>query len=209
MANFNMQPHGDLVSLMEDCTEGFEIARNTKTEVGLDAWRRLNHKCDPRKPLRNIQLLRGCSRHRMLAVQTWLQAWRDSSKSCEWFARDLTTMCRTSGNRQVEETLWNGKECAETRVIKFESGGEKTVGQEFFPCLENPTCVACKATRRRSTEEEEIKQQQRMTVMKDLTNKIRSKGRMDAKNRWWVAELLAKDCEKAWTHTGWEDTMQK
>ena len=31
---------------------------------------------------------------------------------------------------------------------------------------------------------------------------------MDAKNR-WCAELLAKDCEKAWTHTGWEDTMQK
>ena len=38
---------------------------------------------------------------------------------------------------------------------------------------------------------------------------IRSKGRMDAKNRWWVSELLAKDCEKAWVHTGWEDTMQK
>ena len=32
---------------------------------------------------------------------------------------------------------------------------------------------------------------------------------MDAKNRWWVAEPLAKDCGKAWTHTGWEDTMQK
>ena len=31
--------------------------RNTKTEVGLDAWRRLNHKYDPRNPLRNIQLL--------------------------------------------------------------------------------------------------------------------------------------------------------
>ena len=30
---------------------------------------------------------------------------------------------------------------------------------------------------------------------------------MDAENRWWVAEQLAKDCEKAWIHTGWEDTM--
>ena len=29
------------------------------------------------------------------------------------------------------------------------------------------------------------------------------------KNRWWVAEMFAKDCEKAWTHTGWEDTMLK
>ena len=52
-----MQLHGDLVSLMEECTEGFDIVRNTKTEVGLDALRRLNHKYDPRNPLRNIQLL--------------------------------------------------------------------------------------------------------------------------------------------------------
>ena len=42
------------------------------------------------------------------------------------------------------------------------------------------------------TEEEEMKQ--RMAIMKDLINKIRSKGSMDAKkNRWWVSELLAKD----------------
>ena len=33
--------------------------------------------------------------------------------------------------------------------------------------------------------------------------KIRPEGRMDAKNRWWVSELLAADCEKAWIHTGW------
>ena len=59
------------------------------------------------------------------------------------------------------------------------------------------------------TEEEEMKQQQRMVIMKDVMRKIRSKGRMDAKNRWWVSELLAADCEKAWIHTGWEDTMQK
>ena len=50
------------------------------------------------------------------------------------------------------------------------------------------------------TEEEEMKQQQRMAIIQDLTRKIRSKGRMDAKNRWWVAELLAADCEKAWIH---------
>ena len=57
MANLNMQLHGDLVSLMEECTEGFEIVRNTKTGVGLDAWRRLNHKYDPRNPLRNMMVL--------------------------------------------------------------------------------------------------------------------------------------------------------
>ena len=32
---------------------------------------------------------------------------------------------------------------------------------------------------------------------------------MDAKNRLWVSELLAEDCAKAWSHTGWEDTIQK
>ena len=42
--------------------------------------------------------------------------------------------------------------------------------------------------------------------MKDLIKKIKSNGSMDAKNRWWVASMLAKDCEKAWTHPGWEDT---
>ena len=54
-----------------------------------------------------------------------------------------------------------------------------------------------------------MKQQQRMAIVKDLIKKIRSKGMMDAKNRWWVSELLAKDSEKAWIQTGWEDTMQK
>ena len=58
-----------------------------------------------------------------------------------------------------------------------------------------------------STEGEEMKQQQRMKIIKDLT--IRSIGRMDAENRWWVSELLAADCEKVWIHPGWEDTMQK
>ena len=39
-----------------------------------------------------------------------------------------------------------------------------------------------------------------MKVMKDMTRKIRSTERMDAGNRWWVADLLAADCEKAWLH---------
>ena len=48
-----------------------------------------------------------------------------------------------------------------------------------------------------------------MAFMKDLMRKIRSKGRMDAENRWWAAELLAAYCEKAWIHTGWGDIVQK
>ena len=69
--------------------------------------------------------------------------------------------------------------------------------------------ASAKSKQEESTVEEEMKQQQRIAIMKDLMKKIRSEGTMDAKNRWWVAELLAKDCDKAWTHTRWEDTMQK
>ena len=53
-----------------------------------------------------------------------------------------------------------------------------------------------------------MKQRQRMKIMKDVTKEIRSKGRMDADSGWWVSELLAADCDKAWIHPGWEDTMQ-
>ena len=60
-----------------------------------------------------------------------------------------------------------------------------------------------------STEEEEMKQQQRMKVMKDMTTKIRAKVRLCANTSWWVSELLAADCEKAWLHAGLEDTVQK
>ena len=47
-----------------------------------------------------------------------------------------------------------------------------------------------------SKEEEEMKLQQIMVIMKDLIRKIRSEGRMDAKNRWWVSELLRQTVRK-------------
>ena len=36
-----------------------------------------------------------------------------------------------------------------------------------------------------------MKRQRRIKIMKDTMRKIRSRGRIDAENRWWVAELLA------------------
>ena len=81
----------------------------------------------------------------------------------------------------------------------------KIAGQEFSLLKEQR--LQCK--QEESTEEEEMKQQQKRMIMEDLTKKIRSKGGMDAESRWWVSELLAADCEKAWIHTGWEDTLQK
>ena len=71
------------------------------------------------------------------------------------------------------------------------------------------TLQGLQSTHEDATEGEEMKRQERMKIMKDTTKKIRSKGRMDAGNRWWVAELLAADCEKAWLHPGEEETMHK
>ena len=47
-----------------------------------------------------------------------------------------------------------------------------------------------------STEEEEMRRQQRMKVMKDMTKKIRSKERLDAGSRWWVSELWRQTVRK-------------
>ena len=58
------------------------------------------------------------------------------------------------------------------------------------------------------TEEEEIRQQQRMKVMKEMTSTIKIKGRMDANKSWWSSDLLAADCEKVWLPAGWEDTTE-
>ena len=60
-----------------------------------------------------------------------------------------------------------------------------------------------------STQEEEMRRQQRTKVVKDMKRKIISKGRKDAENRWRVAELLVADCEKAWLHPEEEEFMQK
>ena len=60
-----------------------------------------------------------------------------------------------------------------------------------------------------STEQEEVKQQKRMKVLKDMTRKIKEKERMNANSNWWVSELLAADCEKAWLLSGWEDTRNE
>ena len=60
------------------------------------------------------------------------------------------------------------------------------------------------------TEEDEMRQwQQRMKTMTDMIRKIKAKDRMDADNSWWVSELLAADCMKAWLHPEWDDTVQQ
>ena len=67
-----------------------------------------------------------------------------------------------------------------------------SVGQGFSPCSRK-NLQRLKSMHEDSTEGEETSRQQRMVVLKDMTKMIRSKSRMDAENRWWVAELLAAD----------------
>ena len=134
-----------------------------------------------------------------------MNRWRSlnqSEKLAEKMEEEVLGKCKVQESKRgvpfkAEVTPWNGEKYA-----------RKTAGQDFSPYLENTTCSVCKASKK-STEQEEMKQQQRMAIMKDLKKKSRSKGRMDAPNLWWVSELLARDCEEAWIHTGWEDTLQK
>ena len=100
-----------------------------------------------------------------------------------------------------KERTWNGEEYARTSDIKNRKWGEDGWAI-IFSLFREYNLQRLQSKQEESTEEEEMKQQQRMDVMKDLIKKIRSKGRMDVKNRWWVWELLAKDCEKAWTPRG-------
>ena len=62
--------------------------------------------------------------------------------------------------------------------------GEEDCWARTFALLREYNLQRLQSKQEESTEEEEMKQQ-RMAIRKDLTKKIRSKGRMDAKNRWW------------------------
>ena len=45
------------------------------------------------------------------------------------------------------------------------------------------------------TENEEMRQQQVIKIRTDMTRKIKSKGRMDAKNSWWSAMVTGQEVE--------------
>ena len=102
---------------------------------------------------------------------------------------------KNNGPSKVEVTPWNGEEYVEVK--------NTDCWAIIFYCFREYHLQRLQSKQEESTVKEEMKQQERKA------KKIGSKGSIDAQNRWWVAELLSKDCEKGWTHTGWEDTMQK
>ena len=75
----------------------------------------------------------------------------------------------------------NGEEYAKTRDTKLGSG-RRLLGNNFSLFREY-NLQRLQSKQEDSREDEEMKQQQRMTFMKDLIKKIRSKGRMGSWHR--------------------------
>ena len=121
----------------------------------------------------------------------WLKEWKKS-----WTSTKLKRA--REGPSKVEETFWNGEEYAENKRYKIRKWWED--------CWARFLSLFREHNLQRLQSKQEMKQQQRMAI---LLKKMISKETMYAQNCWCVAELLAKDCEKAWTLRGWEDTMQK
>ena len=109
---------------------------------------------------------------------------------------------------QRQRLLFGMEACTKKQEVQGHESGEKTAGQESSRGLEY-NLQRVQSMREDSTEEEEMKRQQRMKTMKDMTKKMRLRGKMNEDNRWWMAELLVVDCEKAWLHPEEEATMQK
>ena len=107
-----------------------------------------------------------------------------------------------------EASFWHGRLVRKSRKYSIRKWREDCWAR-IFALFREYNLQRLQGKQDELTEGEEMKQQQRMKITKGLTNKIRSRGRMDAENRWWVTELLAAGCEKAWIHPGWEDTIQE
>ena len=91
----------------------------------------------------------------------------------------------------------SGERSEESRSISIENG-VKIVGQESFSWLRECILQRKQGMQEGQTEEEEMRQQQRMKIVKEMTREIRAKGIMDANSSWCASDLLAADCEKAW-----------
>ena len=98
------------------------------------------------------------------------------------------------------------EEGAEKQEIQKKQVERRLLGNNFLFCLQNTTCSVCKVGRIGGRRRDEAAAKDGYHERSDKENQIIRKD--GCQNRWW-AELLAKACEKAWTHTGWEGTMQR
>ena len=98
------------------------------------------------------------------------------------------------------------EESALKQEIQTKKVERRLLDKNFPLCFREYNLQRPQSKQDESTEEEEMNNN---GYYERSDEEIRSQGRMDAKDRWWVAEILATDCEKVWIHTGCEDTMQK
>ena len=96
---------------------------------------------------------------------------------------------------------------AETKDSPTEATSGSTSAAAPGTPMAKPMDTSKRGMQEGQTGKEEMRQQQTMKVMDDITKENRLKGRMDAIHSWWLIELLAADCEKALLHPGWEDTF--
>ena len=105
-------------------------------------------------------------------------------------------------------SIWTGCVIEKAGSTEHEGERRRLLGKNFRFVQRIQPAASAKHAWGFDGEREEMKRQERMKVMKDMTKKIRSKERMDAENRWCVAELLAADCEKVWLYLGGEEIIQ-
>ena len=104
----------------------------------------------------------------------WQRLCKKTMKKRRW----RSTKWRRGREPHTKEDVihWNGDLANVSNNINLGSG-VKTVGRDLFPVSGNTLCSKGKACMRLKTEEEEMKQQQRMKTMSDRTRKIKEKDR--------------------------------
>ena len=140
--------------------------------------------------------------------KAYIQLERDTEEMVNWRSMSLEEIDDIWKSWQEilkncwENTLWRpAKEEPKEKEVSLRNGGWPGELRNIGPGNGVKICWARISSwfrefhLQRTAREE--RRQQRMKVMKDTTRKIRSEGRMDANDSWWVRELLAAHCEKA------------
>ena len=103
--------------------------------------------------------------------------WKNGTGSSEQVRSRRKQKKRLSG----VEVLTGREKGAQKQEIQNKKVVRRLLGKTFL-FVQRIQLAASAMQTGELTEEEEMTQQQRMVIMKDLMRKIRSKGRMDAKN---------------------------
>ena len=87
---------------------------------------------------------------------------------------------------EAEAPCWNGGVCEKNKKYRIRQWGEDGWAR-IFALFREHNVQRLKSMHENSTEEEEMKRQQRTKIRKYMTKEIRSKVRIEADNRWWLS----------------------